>query len=842
VSGVGGGLAVLLIVTSAHAAVLRVDPEATGTPIDGDTWPTAYRDLQSALAAANHNDEIWVANGEYVPTFEYTTNQPLSVTFLIDRRLTIYGGFEGGSRSGGGETEAAQRDPVANPTILSGDLGSSRAWHVVRFEGDADEFTQLDGFIIEKGEAGSSAGRGGGGILVDGRPVIVSNCIVRDCSASLAGGGVVLYVSIDGDLTPTFVNVTIVDNQSGSSGGGVAIFAPISGAEPTFVNCVIARNTAGGNGGGVANLPPSIFGTGRGCAFINCTIVDNSVPSSGTGGGIYTTSPNADDANRTDVRNSILWGNRVGTTTDQAAQFSYTTLAGVSVQYSCIEDLNVTGPLGGPTNMNIGDDPDFVDFNGGDYRIAVDSPAADAGLNSALPPDVADLNRDGILNPTTPRDRLLLPRIGRSALAPYSNPCATSRVDMGAFETFDCDGDGDPDTGLVDTNGDGIADACQDCNGTGAVDPIEIAEGTQFDCNGNGIPDDCEIASGCVEDLNNSGIPDMCECLIDLVFIVDTSGSVLNEASAVCAFMNSVSSTLGRAGRLAREPLRLGIHDVDEFAAYLLCLHPPFAVTEVYGAEVPIYDTKSLYDQDTIDHDEDWGGATAVVAERHQWISNNRYIVILSDEGAQDGGPADNTDCNSSAPDGADYLAVLNATGICLNNSVIVFPVGTPGFDAINTCVEELLDQMADGTGGLWYGATSTNPLSAIAEEIVEDMIDTTLGCPGGDRGCVGDLNDDCVVDGADLGALLAQWGSNGPADLNGDGQVDGADLGALLAAWGACDDCESFMSPGDPDPIDPASAGFTTFSELLHWIQTGAWHTIAEWLSELLASQGGSE
>ncbi len=47
------------------------------------------------------------------------------------------------------------------------------------------------------------------------------------------------------------------------------------------------------------------------------------------------------------------------------------------------------------------------------------------------------------------------------------------------------------------------------------------------------------------------------------------------------------------------------------------------------------------------------------------------------------------------------------------------------------------------------------------------------------------DINADGVVNGADLGLLLAAWESADPAaDLNGDGTVDGADLGLLLAAW----------------------------------------------------------
>jgi hypothetical protein len=49
----------------------------------------------------------------------------------------------------------------------------------------------------------------------------------------------------------------------------------------------------------------------------------------------------------------------------------------------------------------------------------------------------------------------------------------------------------------------------------------------------------------------------------------------------------------------------------------------------------------------------------------------------------------------------------------------------------------------------------------------------------------VGDLDDDGDVDGADLGLLLAGWGSDNPlTDLNDDGTTDGADLGLLLSSW----------------------------------------------------------
>ncbi len=52
---------------------------------------------------------------------------------------------------------------------------------------------------------------------------------------------------------------------------------------------------------------------------------------------------------------------------------------------------------------------------------------------------------------------------------------------------------------------------------------------------------------------------------------------------------------------------------------------------------------------------------------------------------------------------------------------------------------------------------------------------------------CDADLNGNGLVDGADLGILLAAWNGTGASDLDNNGVVDGADLGALLAAWGPC-------------------------------------------------------
>ena len=56
---------------------------------------------------------------------------------------------------------------------------------------------------------------------------------------------------------------------------------------------------------------------------------------------------------------------------------------------------------------------------------------------------------------------------------------------------------------------------------------------------------------------------------------------------------------------------------------------------------------------------------------------------------------------------------------------------------------------------------------------------------PEAEEGLPGDLNGDGVVNGADVGLLLADWASSGSAaDLDNDGVVGGGDIGLLLSYW----------------------------------------------------------
>ncbi|MEY3052473.1 MAG: hypothetical protein RLY31_2258 [Bacteroidota bacterium] len=154
---------------------------ATGNN-DGSSWQHAYADLAVALANTT-GGEIWVAAGTYKPG---DVGADSSATFLVSQPVSLYGGFTGN------ETSVDQRNPAANPTILSGDINgddlaenfsankSDNVQHVIYVDSLAGGLVRIDGFHIIGGHTSNVstvAGnfRSGGGIYAL-QPVDVRNC------------------------------------------------------------------------------------------------------------------------------------------------------------------------------------------------------------------------------------------------------------------------------------------------------------------------------------------------------------------------------------------------------------------------------------------------------------------------------------------------------------------------------------------------------------------------------------------------------------------------------------------------------------------------------------------
>ncbi|MCK6448303.1 MAG: right-handed parallel beta-helix repeat-containing protein [Planctomycetes bacterium] len=444
--------------STAHAGTHYVDRSLTTGANDGSSWADAFRDadgVAAALAVATAGDEVWVAAGSYVPT----TLGTRSSSHVLKVGVVVYGGFAGG------ETSVSQRDVLAHPTILTGDLAGDDAggnfgensFHVVVGSG-TDATAVLDGFTIRGGNAnvsGANQDRGGGVLCIGGAGPTIRNCVFTANRCTFGGGAG--YANAAG---PSFIDCVFDANVGGSFGGA---FDFANGANVTIDRCVFRNNSAAragavelfANSGRVFN---SLFyantstGAGSGGALYvqggspqirNCTVVQNQATGSSGGGGLRIASGSPV------VTNCIFDQNTAsGGASGPTAQISPVTAV---VTYSLI-------PAGFAGTGNLAATPSYDATGPFPFRLAASSPGVDAGDN-------AGIGGAGLALAGAPRrlDVFATPDAGVGA-API--------VDMGAFES-----DGD-------------------CNANGVADWTDIALGTSFDVDGDTVPDECECAGG----------------------------------------------------------------------------------------------------------------------------------------------------------------------------------------------------------------------------------------------------------------------------------------------------------------------------------------------------------
>lgn len=408
---------------------------------DGNSWETAYKDLQDALdRAAVEGKEIWIAEGVYRPTFRTNPEDPRSATFNINPGIEIKGGYRG--------TEI-EDEPLGSlfRTILTGDLmgndqnagGDTRlednVYHVITIRGQGKKGIKVARITIKDGIAdGGDQHNNGGGILNSGCApnleyvaikdnyaesfgaglfskggVTIKNCLFTNNNAKISGAAAMIT---DGSAK---ITASVFDQNVISEGlhdnGGAALYT--GNCKTEIVNSVFCNNSSVTDGGAIFNSKSALD-------IINCTFANNESDSGCAG--ITNTGGNVD------ILNTILWNQH------NTSDFSELKGAGIISAYSCIQQSD---PDQYPGEGNIYINPEFkrlgtpegVDGVFGNYDDGLllkdTSPCRGSGTGEGAP------NVDILL---TERDRAGTVDIGAYSYVNFNNDGIIGKFVNGNFQ------------------------------------------------------------------------------------------------------------------------------------------------------------------------------------------------------------------------------------------------------------------------------------------------------------------------------------------------------------------------------------------------------------------------
>lgn len=173
---------------------------------------------------------------------------------------------------------------------------------------------------------------------------------------------------------------------------------------------------------------------------------------------------------------------------------------------------------------------------------------------------------------------------------------------------------------------------------------------------------------------------------VEVLFVMDTSGSMDDEFDALCGQISTIVAQLQRMG----VPTQYRILGINE---------PRACATETVTGLVP---------GGVVNHQEDWAPAVVDLAGGFAWRPDHvRLIIPMSDEGPEDGDPVNDP--------GDDREAINAAIAAARANNVIVSPVLGTG---AGTEVSTLAEALAAGTGGRTFA--SSDPAADMAAGIAE--------------------------------------------------------------------------------------------------------------------------
>ncbi len=396
------------------ATVTYVDRSAIGPP-SGMSWYRAYRNVQDALVGAGPGDEIWVADGTYTPdNGGGQTPGDRTASFDIPDGVTLRGGY-----AGYGAPAPDARDFAGHPTVLSGDLNGDDLWGILNKDDNSYHVVTtsgapiLDGLTIAHGQAnGAHPHHYGGGLYIPSGMPTLTHCRISG-NTGVYGGGIAAL-----GAGPLLANCDVSGNRAWLFGGGLYSHD----SNTTLNNCLMTGNSAGTEGAGGGSAICNIGGIAAQIALNDSTLSDNVGPWPVDwvifSFNYFETMVPATTTVR--ISNSIVYN-------DGGASLIWSSdPATVVASHSLVQ-----GGWAGSGNLDTS--PVFVNrgiwsiegewiYSLSDYGLQAASPAIDAGSNSLIPTDLADVDRDGNAGETHPIDLAGLARV------------QDGQVDMGVYE------------------------------------------------------------------------------------------------------------------------------------------------------------------------------------------------------------------------------------------------------------------------------------------------------------------------------------------------------------------------------------------------------------------------
>ncbi|MCI2229983.1 T9SS type A sorting domain-containing protein [Polaribacter sp. MSW13] len=375
-----------------------VNVTATGNN-DGSSWVNAFSDLQDAIAVLEDDQEIWIAQGTYIPGVS-----DRDASFIIDNlNVKLYGGFNGT------ETTLQQRDFRTNETILSGDLlandagtitGTLRtdnAYHVVEVNNNG---AILDGLTIANGVANSSGDNAAGAAIFKAKAVktlVVKNCTIKNNLAYNAAGIYAEYTT--SGVGSLVIGNCIFDNNLARLCTAFSAWARTSGTFTFNIsNSLFSNNETkdlSGSNNGIAGSAGWIRAIGNSSTIVNASLSNNTYTNNNDIG-THTSMSNFTRATvgasaeyggtiNMEVANSVFWNNTIsgGAIANSITQLSGAELGNITAVNSIDEDGFSKLTAANLTNTSTAD-PLFTDAANNDFTLQAASPAIDTGDNSKI--------------------------------------------------------------------------------------------------------------------------------------------------------------------------------------------------------------------------------------------------------------------------------------------------------------------------------------------------------------------------------------------------------------------------------------------------------------------------